>query len=369
MSYPLPPLTQIPSDIVALTDYEPLAREHLGEQAWAYFGGGAADEITLRDNRHAYDGLKLMPRVLRDMTEGHTRVSLFGQTYDHPVFLAPIAYHRMAHQDGELASVLGAAALKAGMIVSTRASVPMEDIAQAAQGPLWFQLYIQPDRDFTLQLVRRAESAGYQALVLTVDAPLNGIRNRLQRSGFAMPSGIEAVNLRGMKPLDLRPRQAGENVAFGSLLNEAPSWKDLTWLLQNTHLPVILKGVLSADDAEFAIQQGVAGLIVSNHGGRVLDTVPATIDVLPEITARVKGRVPVLVDGGIRRGTDVLKAMALGASAVLIGRPYIFGLAVAGAVGVAHVINILRAEFEVAMALTGCTTTDQIGPHLIWQRP
>ncbi|HEY1080918.1 MAG TPA: alpha-hydroxy acid oxidase [Prosthecobacter sp.] len=369
MPYPLPPLSQIPPEIVALTDYEPLAREHLGEQAWAYFSGGAADEITLRDNRLAYDGLKLIPRVLRDMKEGSTRISLFGQEYAHPVFLAPIAYHRMAHQEGEMATVLGAAALKAGMIVSTRASVPIEDIARTAQAPLWFQLYIQPDRDFTLQLVRRAEESGYKALVLTVDAPLNGIRNRLQRARFQMPPGVEAVNLRGMKPLDMRPRQAGENVAFGSLLNDAPTWADLGWLLQNTRLPVILKGVLSAEDAELAIQQGVAGLIVSNHGGRVLDTTPATLDVLPEITARVQGRVPVLVDGGIRRGTDVLKAMAMGASAVLIGRPYIFGLSVAGAVGVAHVINILRAEFEVAMALTGCATTDQIGPHLLWRRP
>lgn len=371
MSFPLPSLSQIPPDIVALTDYEPLARQHLGEQAWAYFSGGAADEITLRENHSAFDQIKLLPRVLRDMKGGHTRTSLLGQTHEHPIMLAPIAYHRMAHRDGELATTLGAAALKAGIVVSTRASVPIEDIAATAQAnghhPLWFQLYVQPDRAFTEALVKRAEDAGYQALVLTVDAPLNGIRNRLQRSGFRMPPGIEAVNLRGMVTPDLRPRMAGESVAFGSLLDAAPTWDDIGWLLSITQLPVILKGVLSPQDAVMAIERGFAGLIVSNHGGRVLDTTPATIQVLPQIVAAVQGRVPVLLDGGIRRGTDVLKALALGANAVLIGRPYIFGLSVGGAVGVAHVLNILRAEFEVAMGLTGCRTVDDIQPSILWR--
>lgn len=368
MSFPLPSLSQIPPEIVALTDYEPLARQHLGEQAWAYFSGGAADEITLKDNRSAFDSLKLIPRVLRDMKGGSTQTTLLGETYEHPILLAPIAYHRMAHRDGELATVLGASAIKAGMVVSTRASVPIEEIANAAQTRLWFQLYVQPDREFTKALVQRAEAAGYQALVLTVDAPLNGIRNRLQRSGFRMPPSVEAVNLRGLAAPDTRPRMAGENVAFGSLMDVAPTWSDAEWLLSITRLPVLLKGVLSPEDAALAIEMGFAGIIVSNHGGRVLDTTPATIDVLPQITAVVAGRVPVLLDGGIRRGTDVLKAIAFGASAVLIGRPYIFGLSVGGAVGVAHVLNILRAEFEVAMALNGCKTVDQIQRSVIWQR-
>lgn len=367
MSFPLPSLPQIPQEIVALTDYEPLARQHLGEQAWAYYAGGAADEITLHDNREAYHRLKLQPRVLRDMKGGHTRISLLGQTYEHPVFLAPIAYQRMAHRDGELATVLGASAMRAGMIVSTRASITIEEIASASQTRLWFQLYMQPDREFTRDLVQRAEAAGYQALVLTVDAPLNGIRNRQHRAQFRMPPGIEAINLRGMAPPDMRPRMAGENVAFGSLLDDAPTWEDVEWLLSITKLPVLLKGILSAEDAEMAIQHGFAGIIVSNHGGRVLDTMPATIDVLPEITAAVAGRVPVLMDGGIRRGTDVLKAIAFGASAVLIGRPYIFALSVGGAVGVAHVLNILRAEFEVAMGLTGCATVEDIHRSVIWK--
>lgn len=258
--------------------------------------------------------------------------------------------------------------MKAGMVVSTRATVPLEDIAAAAETALWFQLYMQPDRGFTQELVRRAEKAGYQALVLIVDAPLTGIRNRQQRAQFRMPDGIEAVNLRGMRQPDLRPRMAGENVAFGSLLDDAPTWEDVDWLLSFTKLPVLLKGILSPDDAHHAIQRGCAGVIVSNHGGRILDTMPATIDVLPQIVEKVAGRVPVLLDGGIRRGTDVLKAIALGASAVLVGRPCLFGLSVAGAIGVAHVLNILRAELEVAMGLTGCATVSQITPAVLWRR-
>ncbi|MES2709120.1 MAG: alpha-hydroxy acid oxidase [Verrucomicrobiota bacterium] len=360
MTFPLPPLTSIPPEMVALTDYEPLARKHLGEQAWAYFAGGAADEVTLRENRSAFDRLRLIPRVLNDLRGGHSKVTLFGREFPFPILVAPIAYHRMAHTDGEMATVLGASAMKAGMVVSTRASVPLEDIARAAETPLWFQLYIQPDRPFTEALVRRAEAAGYGALVLTVDAPLNGIRNRLQRSGFRMPAGVEAVNLRGMGGPDLRPRQAGESVAFGPLLDGAPTWRDLDWLLSVTRLPVILKGILSPDDATLAMEHGCAGIVVSNHGGRTLDTLPPTIEVLPEIADRIGGCIPILLDGGIRRGTDVFKAIALGADAVMVGRPCLFGLAVAGAVGVAHVLNILRAEFEVAMGLAGCATVDKI---------
>lgn len=360
MTFPLPPLPSIPPEIVALEDYEPLARKHLGEQAWAYFAGGAADEITLGGNRSAFDRIQLVPRVLEDMRGGHSNVTLFGRTFPFPILVAPIAYHRMAHAEGEMATVLGASAMGAGMIVSTRASVPMEDIAGAAEAPLWFQLYIQPDRPFTEALVRRAEAAGYEALVLTVDAPLNGIRNRLQRSGFQMPAGVEAVNLRGMAGPDMRPRLAGESVAFGPLLDGAATWKDLEWLLSITKLPVILKGILSPEDAALAVERGCAGIVVSNHGGRTLDTLPPTIEVLPEIAERIGGRIPILLDGGIRRGTDVFKAIALGASAVLVGRPCIFGLAVAGAVGVAHVLNILRAEFEVTMGLTGCSTVERI---------
>lgn len=364
---PLAPLQQIPADIAAVGDYQAYARERMSEQAWAYLAGGAADELTLQDNRQAFDRLRLRSRVLQDLRGGNTRLRLFGHDYEHPIFVAPVAYQKLAHADGELACVLGASALRAGMVVSTQASIELETIAAQAQTPLWFQLYIQPDRDFTAALVRRAEAAGYRALVLTVDAPVSGIRNREQRAGFALPAGIEAVNLRGMRPLAVSADPSASSLLLGGpLLNAAPTWADLAWLRAQTRLPILLKGILSAADAEQALAAGVDGLIVSNHGGRTLDGLPATIEALPEVAAAVQGRVPVLLDGGIRRGTDILKALALGADAVLVGRPCIFALAVAGAVGVAHVLQLLRAELEVAMALTGCADLASIGPQTIW---
>jgi 4-hydroxymandelate oxidase len=342
---PLPKLQQIPAGIAAVTDYEPFARERMSEQAWAYLAGAAADELTLADNRAAFDRLRLRSRVLTDLSGGNTRVRLFGQDFDHPIFLAPVAYQKLAHPEGEL-----------------------ELIASQAQTPLWFQLYIQPDRDFTAALIRRAESAGYQALVVTVDAPVSGVRNREQRAGFALPPGVEAVNLRGQQPLQAHADPAAGSLLLGGpLLAAAPGWADLAWLRQQTRLPILLKGIMSGADAERALTAGVDGLVVSNHGGRSLDGLPATIEVLPEVAAVVQGRVPVLLDGGIRRGTDVLKALALGADAVLVGRPYVFGLAAAGAVGVAHVLQILRAELEVAMALTGCADLQGVGPEVIWR--
>lgn len=364
---PLAPLQQIPADIAAVGDYQAYARERMSEQAWAYLAGGAADELTLQDNRQAFDRLRLRSRVLQDLRGGNTRLRLFGQDYEHPIFVAPVAYQKLAHADGELACVLGASALRAGMVVSTQASIELETIAAQAQTPLWFQLYIQPDRDFTAALVRRAEAAGYRALVLTVDAPVSGIRNREQRAGFALPAGIEAVNLRGMRPLAVSADPSASSLLLGGpLLNAAPTWADLDWMRAQTRLPILLKGILSAADTEQALAAGVDGLIVSNHGGRTLDGLPATIEALPEVTSAVQGRVPVLLDGGIRRGTDILKALALGADAVLVGRPCIFALAAAGAVGVAHVLQLLRAELEVAMALTGCADLASIGPQTIW---
>ncbi len=366
MTDPKPKLQQIPASIVAVTDYEPFARDRMTEQAWAYMAGGAADELTLWDNIAAYQRIKLQPKVLRDLTDGHTQVTLFGHTYPFPIFLAPVAFQKLVHEEGELATVLAASANQAGMVVSTQASVPIEDIAENAAAPLWFQLYIQPDRDFTKALVKRAENAGYTALVVTVDAPVSGIRNREQRAGFTLPQGVEAVNLRGMRGLPPHRAEAGGPVLLGSnLLAAAPTWADLEWLKSLTTLPVLVKGIMTADDADRAIAMGVDGVVVSNHGGRVLDGVPATIDVLAAIAERVARRVPLLVDGGIRRGSDIVKAIALGADAVLIGRPYIFGLAAAGAVGVSHVIHMLRAELEVTMALTGAQDLRSIDRSVI----
>lgn len=350
-----------PPGLVTLADHEQHARTQLDDNAWAYFSGGAADEISLHANRSAWDALPLWPRVLRPLAGGHTRVPLLGRTLAHPILLAPVAFQRLAHPDGELAMAYAAAALGAGVVLSTQASVSLESVAQAVlpdpgRGPLWFQLYLQPDRGFTQSLVQRAEAAGYEALVLTVDAPTSGVRDRERRAGFRLPPGVGPVNLAGLQapaPSALGP---GQSALFDGLLHHAPTWDDIAWLQSITRLPVLLKGVLHPADARQAVSLGAAGLIVSNHGGRTLDTAPATATALPRVVQAVQGKVPVLVDGGIRRGTDVLKAMALGASAVLVGRPAVWGLANAGAAGVAHVLRLLRDELEVAMALTGCAT-------------
>ncbi len=359
-------LQHIPADIAAATDYEAYARDRLTEQAWAYIAGGAADEWTLRENAAAFERLRLRGRVLGDMAGGDgTALELFGQRLAHPILLAPVAYHKLAHLDGELATALAAGASETAMVLSCQASVMLEEVASQAEAPLWFQLYIQADRDFTLALVRRAEAAGYRALVLTVDAPVSGMRNREQRAGFALPPGIEAVNLRGMVPLQVTAPPNGNLLLGGPLMAAAPTWRDVQWLRSQTRLPLLLKGIMAPEDAARAITEGVDGIIVSNHGGRILDGQMATIDALPAIIAAVQGRVPVLLDGGIRRGTDILKALALGARAVLIGRPYIFALAAAGPLGVAHLLRLLRAELEVAMALTGCRDLAAISAGLL----
>lgn len=363
---PKPPLASIPPGVVTVADYEPLARERMDAAAWAWLQGGAADELSLRDNLQAFGRLQLQPRILADMAGAHTRLELFGQAYEHPIFLAPVAFQQLAHADGELASVQAASAMQAGMVVSTQAGIALETLAQAATGPLWFQLYIQPDRDFTAALVRRAEAAGYQALVVTVDAPISGARNREQRSGFMLPPGISAANLQGMRSLPPQTARAGESPLLASaLVAAAPTWKDIAWLGSLTRLPILLKGVLAPDDARRAVDAGLAGVIVSNHGGRVLDTVPASIDALPAIARAVGDRMPVLLDGGIRRGTDILKALALGASAVLVGRPFMHGLAAAGAPGVVHVLHILRTELEMSMALCGRRTLAELDASLV----
>ncbi len=352
-----PAVEALPAGLVTLADHEAHARGRLDDSAWAYFCGGAGDEITVRSNRNAWDRLSLLPRVLQPLDGFHTRVQLLGRTLSHPLMVAPMAWQCMAHADGETAMAHAAAAQGAGLLLSSQASQPLEAVAHAfaaypEAGPLWFQLYLQADRGFTQQLVQRAESAGYQALVLTVDAPVQGARDRERRAGFRLPAGIRAVNLDGAP-------------AATSLLDTAPTWADVQWLLGITRLPVLLKGVMNADDARQAAALGVAGLIVSNHGGRTLDTAVSTAYALPRIAQAVDGLLPLLVDGGIRRGTDVLKALALGARAVLVGRPCIWGLANAGAVGAAHVLRLLRDEYEMAQALCGCATPADITAAIV----
>lgn len=356
----LPPLSAIPREIVALEDYEPFARQRMDENAWTYLMSGAADEISLAENRRAYDRIRVKGRVLRRVAGGNTRLNLFGHEFAHPIFLAPVAYQQMFHPQGELASAAAADAMQAGMVVSTLASVRLEEVARASRSPLWFQLYMQADRTRTLELVKRAEASAYQAIVVTVDAPLAGIRNREQRAGFRLPQGLRAVNLDGLPPAQQKNSDGINSIVFDALMADAPTWEDLQWLASATRLPVIAKGILDADDALRALDCGVAGIIVSNHGGRIQDTVPATIEALPLVAQAVGQRAPVLVDGGIRRGSDIFKALALGASAVLIGRPYVHALAAAGALGVAHALRTLREELEIVMALNGCARVQDI---------
>jgi 4-hydroxymandelate oxidase len=355
-----PPLTAIPREIVALEDYEPFARQRLDDNAWTYLTSGAADEISLAENRRAYDRIRVKGRVLRRVAGGNTRVNLFGREFAHPIFLAPVAYQKMFHPQGELASAAAADAMQAGMVVSTLATVRLEDVARASRSPLWFQLYMQADRARTLELVKRAEASAYQALVVTVDAPLAGIRNREQRAGFRLPQDLRAVNLDGLPAAQQADLGKVNSIVFDALMVQAPTWDDLRWLASVTRLPLIVKGILDADDAMQALDCGVAGIIVSNHGGRIQDTVPATIEALPHVAQAVGKRAPVLVDGGICRGSDVFKALALGASAVLIGRPYVHALAAAGALGVAHALRTLREELEIVMALNGCARVQDI---------
>lgn len=361
----LPPLDSIPREIAALADYEAAARQRLDPAIWAYLNAGAGDEWTMHENLAAYARLPLRTRVLRAMQGGSAATRLFGLDLPSPILIAPTAYHRLAHPDGELATAMAASATGACMVVSTQASIPIEDIAATATAPLWFQLYIQPDRSFTWALVDRAEAAGYRALVVTVDAPVNGLRNAEARTGFALPPDIRPVNLAGMRMPDTD--QQANALLFGTpVLDHAAIWEDIVALKARTRLPVLLKGITDPEDAARALQAGADGIIVSNHGGRVLDGVPASIDMLPIVAAEVAGRVPVLVDGGIRRGNDVLRALALGADAVLIGRPILHALTVAGALGVAHCLRVLQAEFELAMALTGCRSVAEIGPHSLY---
>ena len=364
-----PRIESLPEGLVNLADFEAPAQARVDAAAWAYLNGGAGDEITRRANRAAWDGIQLQPRVLRDLAGGHTRVTLLGRELRHPILLAPIAYQRLFHADGELAIAHAAAAQEAGLILSAQASVPLEDIAapmlaDPAAGPLWFQLYWRDDRDFMRALLQRVEAAGYQALVLTVDAPVHGARDRERRAGFKLPEAIRAVNLGGLKkPLDLQP---GQSALFDGLMPRAATWREIDWLRAESKLPLLLKGVTHADDAREGLARGVAGFIVSNHGGRTLDTLPPTAALLPALRAALGPDVPLLVDGGIRRGTDVLKALALGANAVLLGRPYVHALAASGALGVAHALRLLRDELEIAMALSGCKTLADAGPALLW---
>ena len=361
---PFPALN--PADLLDVPDFERAAKGAMSSLAWEYVSEGAADEITLRSNHEAYEKIRLMPRALVDVSKLDTRMTLLGRELAHPILLAPTAYQKLSHPEGELATVKGAADANATMVLSTMSTVSLEDVAAVAKTPLWFQLYVQPDRVFTRELVQRAEKAGYQALVVTVDTPVLGARYRELRAKFNLPPGMERANLRG-RATATGGQRASEASIFSATLDPKLTWKDIEWLRSITTLPVLLKGIVNPEDAELAVQYGAAGILVSNHGARNLDTGPATIEALPGVAQRVRGRIPVLVDGGIRRGTDILKAIALGANAVLIGRPYVYGLAVDSSRGVTRIVNILRREFEMAMAHTGRTSIAAIDQTALWR--
>lgn len=350
--------------IVNLHDHARAAQATLPEAAWAYFSGGAADEVTLQRNETAWQQWGLAPRVLRHLQNGHTRCRLLGREWPMPLLVAPMARQRWAHPEGEAGMALAAAAQGCGMVLSHQTSTPLQDVAklvtgEAGRGPLWFQLYWLADRGRMTALLHAVAQAGYEALVLTVDAPVQGIRDRERRHTTPLPESARAVHWPEWAPL------AGQGLCMG-LADAAPSWEDVQWLMTQTRLPVLLKGITHPEDAAQAMAIGVAGVVLSNHGGRVLDTLPATAELLPQLVSAARERndqALVLVDGGIRRGTDLFKAIALGADAVLIGRPALYGLAHAGARGVAHVLRLLRDEFEMTMALCGCRTPDDIGPQ------
>ncbi len=333
--------------------YAALAQAGMDPQVWQYLQDGADS-----GNEAALTAVTLMPRPLARVKGGHTRLALFGQSLAHPLLLAPIAYQALFHADAEVGSAMAASAQGGQLVISSLASQPIEDIMQASAaqsdtpvpGP-WFQLYWQGDRTRTAQLLQRAVAAGCSAIVFTVDAPI-------KRATLQLPPHVQAVNLPPAAPMPTLTED--QSAVFDGWMAQAPDWGDLQWLRAQTTLPLLVKGVLHPDDADQAIALGVDGLIVSNHGGRVLEGAPLSLHALPAVVARVQSRVPVLFDSGIRSGRDAFVALQQGAAAVLVGRPCMWGLAAQGALGVAHVIRILRDELEMTMALTGCATLADI---------
>ncbi|MGM3308197.1 alpha-hydroxy acid oxidase [Anabaena sp. WFMT] len=352
---------------INLFEYENLAKEHLTQMTFDYYSSGAWDEVTLKDNRAAFTRVKLRPKMLVDVSEINLTTKVLGQSLQLPLLIAPMAFQCLAHLEGEIATASAAASAGVGMVLSTLATKSLEEVAKVANGLQWFQLYIHKDRGLTRALVERAYAAGYQALCLTVDAPVLGKRERDRRNEFTLPPDLHPANLTNISGLDI-PHAQGESgllTYFAQQINPALTWKDLEWLQSLSPLPLVLKGILRGDDAVRSVEYGAQGIVVSNHGGRQLDGAIASLNALPEIVAAVDGRAEVLVDGGIRRGTDILKALALGAKAVLIGRPILWGLAVSGQTGVAEIISLLKDELTTAMALSGCANLQDIDSTLV----
>jgi len=350
---------------VNLLELEERAAEVLDPLARDYYRSGAGAELTLARNRDAFADISLLPRVLVDVDEIDLATSALGTELPHPVAVAPTAFHRLADPEGEIATARGTQESGALMCLSSLSNTPMEEVAGAADKCLrWFQLYVFRDREVTRDLVARAEASGYRAIVLTVDAPILGRRERDVRNEFELPPGLTIASV-PEGDVDAPHGESGLAAYFASMLDATLDWDDLEWLVQATSLPIAVKGVHRPDDAERAVEAGVAGVIVSNHGGRQLDTVPATIEILPAIAEAVAGRADVMLDGGVRRGTDVVKALALGACAVFIGRPVLWALALNGSDGVRDAIQMLVAETREAMTLCGAPSISELGPDLL----
>lgn len=351
------PLSHIPAGIHCAWDYEILARHFIAAPVYAYISGGSAHDESLARNREAFAHWAICPRLLRDVSNADTRLHLPGGAFEHPILLAPVAFHALVHARGELEAARAAAAVSGGFIASTLSSHRLEDIAAVAGPSPWFQLYMQPRWESTLALVRRAEAAGFRAIVLTLDVPIQVPSFRAQAAGFRMPEHLIAANLTA---LPTQPLTNASRSIFQGLMRNAPGWKELDALLASTALPVWVKGVLHPDDALLLKDRGVAGLLVSNHGGRSLDGAPAALQMLPSIRQAVGASYPLLFDSGIRAGADVFKAIALGADAVLVGRLQLYALSVAGALGVAHMLRLLREELEICMAHSGCRSLAEV---------
>ncbi len=355
--------------MVNLDDFEAAARATLPKPAFDFFNGAAADQVTHRENRRAFDDLDLYYRVLAGVGERDPTVTLFGRRV-LPILIAPTGFQRMAHPVGEIGMVRAAVETNVIPVVSTMANITLEEIRAATAGPMWFQLYVYRDRGITRSLVERAEAAGYEAIQVTVDLPVLGRREADIRNRFGLPPGLRIANLEsaGMGELGAVTGDSGVSRYTRDLLDPTLTWRDIEWLRTRTTLPVLVKGVVRGDDAAAAIDSGCAGVVVSNHGGRQLDTAPAAIRALPAIVDAVAGRGLVLLDGGVRRGTDVVKALALGANAVQIGRPILWGLAVGGQAGVAQVLQTIRDEFDTALALCGCVSASAVPRDLVRKR-
>ncbi len=352
---------------INLLELETLAEQRLPRMAYDYFAGGAEDEVTLRENRAAFERIALRPRMLVDVSVIDTSTTVLGQRVAAPMLIAPMAMQRLGHPEGELATARGAGAAETIMVVSTFATTTLEEVAAAASGPLWFQLYANKDREITRALVERAKAAGYTALCLTVDVAHAGRRERDMRNHFALPPELTFANFtpQALRRASQTDNNSSPHAQITQMMDTALTWKDIAWLRSIADMPILIKGILTAEDALLAVEHGIDGIVVSNHGGRQLDTAIASIRALPEVVEAVDGRAEVYMDGGVRRGTDCLKALALGARAVLIGRPVLWGLALDGADGVQRVLRMLRHELEEAMLLAGRPSIASIDRSLL----